>query len=352
MLKKNLYKENKMKLLLVGPYKKFNTNDYLQLLADAYLDKNIEILFDEQNFLFSNFIPDVVHLQWPESLYKWENLINADIEGYKLLKKRLQYYKKNNSVLIQTIHNILPHDSNIEFDKKVYNLIFDYIDIAIHHGESSINIIKELYPQTKNIKHIIAPHGPYERLPLPDSETSKNKYELPLNKLIITNFGLQRPYKGQLFSYEVLKKWNHDNFLYFSIGRVIGEQNEELKNSSFYKQVNKALHKSEVPEIISITDIFFLGHLSGLNSGAISLALTYEKPIVFPDIGNFKDQTKGWDLFETYKVGDIDSAINALNRIIDKVNDKKINKSNKKWLKYNSWESHIENIISAVYDIQ
>ena len=67
----------------MASYKKFNTNEYVELLADAYIRQNIQVIFEEQNFLFSNFVPDIVHIQWPESIYRWKQLIPMTLESLK-----------------------------------------------------------------------------------------------------------------------------------------------------------------------------------------------------------------------------------------------------------------------------
>ncbi|MGM0641875.1 MAG: hypothetical protein ACQESN_10675 [Thermotogota bacterium] len=340
-----------MKLLLVGPYKKFNTNEYLELLADAYIKEGVEILFSEQNFLFSNFIPDAVHIQWPESMYRWQKLFSMDEKGLKFLEDRLTFYKKNKTTLIYTVHNLLPHDVANDFDKAVYNLIVSHADIIVHHGNSSIEIIKKHFPQTAHKTHIVAPHGPYKTQNLPKKDFARQKYALPLNKTVYTNFGKQRAYKGQDFCHEVFKKWNNHESCYFSIGelmknaKTVSQQDDSFCNQYIYKKVSD----NEIPEIITSTDVFFLGHNSGLNSGVLALALTYSKPVVFPDIGNFKDQVKGWDLYETYEVGNINSAINALNNMTSKLQKRHPKEDcNKEWLKLNSWEKHVENILRVI----
>jgi len=336
-----------MVVLLVGTYQKFNTNEYIKYVADAYMKNGIQVIFEEQNFMFSNFIPDIVHIQWPEALYRWKNLFTQDDNGLEKQKNRLIWYKKNKSKIVYTVHNLLPHDNANEFDKKVYEIILGYADIIAHHGKSSINIIKEYYPNTKKSKHIIAPHGPYKVENLPLKVKARKKYDLPNDKIVFTNFGLQRAYKGQEFSYNVFKKINDNNICFFSIGKLVGEKlNIDLSDTkTFIKYKYQSVPNDEVKYIISATDVFFLGHKSGLNSGLISLAISYKKPIIFPDIGNFKEQAKGWELYETYEVNNLKSAQFAINNIQKKLN---IEKDNNKWLQINSWDKHVKNILQEL----
>ncbi|MEA2019861.1 MAG: hypothetical protein U9N59_15625 [Campylobacterota bacterium] len=335
-----------MTVLLLGTYKKVNSNDYIQLVADAYIRAGYNVIFEEQNFMFSNFVPDVLHIQWPEAIYRWKKIISMNDTGLKQVQSRLQWYKNNNTKIVYTVHNLLPHENAIEFDIKIYSLMLEYSDIIAHHGQSSIDIIKKKYPITASKKHVVAPHGPYEKKELPLKSISKNKYNLPQDKLIYTNFGLQRIYKGQEFCFDLFDKWSNNNDVcFFSVGKLVHSFKalEENKYSFNYKKLYKVIPTNEVVDIISATDVFFLGHSSGLNSGLIALALTYKKPIIFPDIGNFKDQVDGWELYETYEVNNIDSALLALKRMHKRLNEN-INICNEKWLSLNSWDIHIKNL--------
>jgi len=43
-----------------------DANEYTKLLAEAYKTAGLSVIFDVQNFLYSNHVPDIVHVQWPE----------------------------------------------------------------------------------------------------------------------------------------------------------------------------------------------------------------------------------------------------------------------------------------------
>jgi hypothetical protein len=342
-------------LLLVGSYKKFDTNEYVQLLADEYIKQGIQVIFEEQNFLFSNFIPNVVHIQWPESIYRWKKLIGMDSVGLEFVENRLQWYKENKTKFIYTVHNLQPHDDSIKFDNDIYALFLKYADIIVHHGKDSIDQIKQKYKETINSNHIVAPHGAYKSEVLPSKDSILEKYTLPKNKIICTNFGLQRSYKGRDFNIEVFKNLNLSDICYFCVGMLVGNSKpfEITQKELCHKQLYKKIPSNEVPEIISATDIFFLGHSSGLNSGLIPLAISYSKPVIFPDISNFKEQALGWEYFETYEIGNIDSAIQAILRMIIKLQQINIIKpNNSRWLLKNSWKNHVSTILKKLTEIK
>ena len=199
--------------------------------------------------------------------------------------------------------------------------------------------------------HIIAPHGSYPVKSIPPIEHVKDKYDLPKNKIIFTNFGLQRSYKGRDFNFNVFQTLKNKDVCYFTVGVLVnGRQPFEISQEELiHRQVYKNIPSNEITDIIASTDVFFLGHSSGLNSGLISLAISYSKPIVFPDIGNFKEQAEGWEYFETYEVGNINSAVNAIERMLAKLQQNPISTAdNSRWLHKNSWNNHVNKILNAL----
>jgi hypothetical protein len=349
-----------------------STNQYVELLCDAYQRNGHNVILGVNNFLYSNFMPDLVHLQWPEALYKWNSRPSEEDKKLQILQNSLTKYSINNAFIVTTIHNVLPHDNYSAFYKNVYKTIINYSDLLIHHGKASISILKNFYSNSINKRHIVCPHGPYP-YEYVNSNRARLYYKIPESKYVFLNFGLQRPYKGGDFINNVFDNWKSEAFL-FTIGPKIylkkkGTSLEKLKvifkkQIAFHfgdikycfsknkKTVFKSVPQSEIPRIIAASDIFFLGHRNGLNSGLLSLAASYGKPVVFPDLGNFKEQLNGWPWQISYKAGNIQSAIFSLEAIIDKVikyEPGKIVFDNTEWLKNNSWDEHVQKIINEKY---
>ena len=117
------------------------------------------------------------------------------------------------------------------------------------------------------------------------------------------------------------------------------------------KSVLRPVHTNEIPKIISATDVFFLGHQEGINSGLLALAASYGKPVVFPDLFNFSEQISCWSWKEQYKTGDEASAVKALERMMDRLNHippGQVMFDNKEWLSANSWDKHVRIITMEI----
>lgn len=346
-------------LVLVSP----GGNSYTISLLNAYKEAGVTIICEKHNFFVSNFIPDFVHIHWPELIIDWIPFVEKE-ENMKLeiIRDRLNWYKKNKTLIIFTVHNLEPHNDRYkEFYKNLYNLIFEYVDIYIHHCSNSICLFKKKYRNIQKM-HIIACHGDY----LTDfNKIEKNEARKYLginsDKFVILNFGQQRKYKGLEFLNKVFNNLliknkyllNAGNFSYSNLSifqkyfwKIINYYRTRIKFSS-KKYLLRTIKQNEIAPIFSASDIIFLGHQSGLNSGVLAMAATFSVPVVFPDIGCFKEQMKYW-LFETYEVGNINSAQNAINNIFKKIKNKQFRLDNSQWLKENSWKNHVDIIITSI----
>ena len=349
-----------------------DTNEYREQLAKTYQCKGHRVIFDVQNFLYSDFLPDFVHIQWPENIYRWSHKLPTNNDTLEFIKQRLLWYSNRKVPIVYTAHNLLPHGNVSAFDKAVFNTILGHANIIVHHGKMSIPLIKKTFPVCSETHHIVCPHGPYT-YKSEDGWTTRAAYGLPTSKYIFLNFGRQHPYKGFKFMQQVFKKWNDRKSLLFNIGPkvIAGLNNAFLEKAYLIKQniidphlsvfasrfstgskfVFRPIGKNEIPKIISAADVFFLGHQDGLNSGLVALAATYGKPIVFPDLGNFSEQLSRWVWKEKYEPGKIDSAIEALQRMRDRIDlypPGHVIFDNKEWLFSNSWEKHVRIIIEEV----
>lgn len=271
-----------------------------------------------------------------------------------------------------TVHNILPSENITNFDKEFYKIILKYADIIVHYGKSSISLLINEFPECEGVHHIVGPHGPFP-YKIENNKDSRAVYNLPESKYIFLNFGRQRPYKGGDFIEKVFKVWSDNDSYLFTIGPKNIQINNRNKIVNVLKRLNHSIEKNivsilsglsnnkkvilrpvpdeEVPTILSAIDVFFLGHQKGINSGLLALSVSYGKPVVFPDIGNFKEQLNGWEWYESYEAGNINSAIEALSRMRRRIAQHppgSITFNNENWLKLNSWDRHVKIITDAV----
>lgn len=349
------------------------TNQYVEQLTEAYQKAGHSVILDVQNFLFSDFTPDFVHLQWPEAIYRWRYSLPTNRNTIKFFTDRLAYYSFNKVPIVYTVHNLAPHENATKFDNEIFREVSRFSDILVHHGNSSIPLMKKKYPECINARHIVCPHGSYPFIKK-DGKEARKIYGLPDSKYIFLNFGLQREYKGFKFIKEVFRRWSDNTAYLFTIGPRHNINSNKLKIlahllkteatpylnkimspfSKNKKTILRPVSNNETPYVLAAADALFLGHQNGLNSGLLAMAASYGKPVIFPDIGNFKEQLIGWPWQESYEVGNIDSAIEALCRIKERMNQYSPGSllfDNTNWVSLNSWDKHVQIIIETVDQI-
>lgn len=333
-------------------------NAYIDSLASAYKKSGNSVIFTIDNFYFSNFIPDIVHINWPETLYKWQASFNKNTDIVGFIDERLDFFKKNGSTIIYTIHNVEPHEIEKKYEQKVYNLIISKSDVFIHHGKRSIELLNQVYPDSVKKINVVAQHGDYLSVyEKRDKKLLRKKYKIPRNSFVILNFGNQRPYKGEKFIDEIFKKLNLGGKYLITAGNFHYDRRSYIKlcfsrlkkrfrciTLNNIHRMYRRITEDEVKDLFNLADLLVLGHQKGLSTGLIPLAATFSLPVVFPQLGNFKEQAEDWsDYF--YKPENLQDAIFTIERAY---NQRNCNKANAVWLKKNSWEIHVNYILDAV----
>jgi glycosyltransferase involved in cell wall biosynthesis len=225
--------------------------------------------------------------------------------------------------------------------------------------------LSDKYPDTSGKTNIVCPHGDYLiHYRYLGQGHARKVYNIPEDKLVILNFGRQRPYKNGDFITSAFKKLGIDSKYLVIAGVLDYPDNGRMRNLLFRmrNKMRKSLKYSDrkfiyrhfstpdIPEIISCADIIFLGQKHALNSGLLPLAATFGKPIVCPDTGCFREAVSEW-YHEIYTPGDITGASNALQLMCErvlKIREESGSLDNSAWLSGNSWEKHVKIILSHI----
>jgi hypothetical protein len=345
-----------MKILLT---EKPSENGYNQSLINAYTRAGHELVTGADAFFFSESLPDMVHIQWPESLFRWHAPGEMDSEQVsRLITERLDWFKENHVTIVNTIHNLAPHDRAGTQDLDVYRQVIRHADILVHHCHKSVELLAKSYPEiVAGKKNIVCPHGDYLIEYRSASKTqARSRYDIAPDRLVILNFGRQRPYKNEKFIASVFKRVKSPSKYLVMAGifdnpdnsRWLRIRNRFRKRFPYRdrKYIYRHFPSEELPDIITSADIIFLGQRHALNSGLLALAATFRKPVVCPDIGCFREAMENWHC-EFYTAGDIKDAGHALQRMSEKIKHLD-NPDNSEWLAINSWDNHIKGIIEAL----
>ena len=340
-------------------------NAYIESLMNAYKAAGHSVFGDVSNFFHSNIVPDVLHIHWPERLHEWYPHKGTLADNWvTVIESRLKWYKDNNVTIVHTVHNLGPHEAHETASKDAFSLVIDYADIIVHHCANSISLVNDVFPASRNKKNIVCPHGDYLINYRPvDRLEARRRLGLPEDRIIVLNFGRQRPYKNERFVLSAFSKVTFPtkylliagDFLYPAPGtwrRLMLRLRNHIRGvvpRKTIKFIYKNFSDAGLADIVSAADILFLGQQRALNSGVLALAATFSRPVVFPEIGCFGEAMGGW-WGESFEAGNAAAAAGKLDRMCQEVaNDGPGNRpGNAAWLERNSWKSHADNILRSI----
>lgn len=301
-----------------------DTNPYLDEILN--FTKNKFVFDDFRNFKASF---QIVNIQWPESLFGWneptENQLNE-------LKAEIKKWK-NFSKLVYTYHDERNHFGMTPRYSKLFELIEINADTFIHLGEYSKSKMEKKYPEAK---HFVLYHPLYlNTFEIKDKIECREKLNIDPNSLVIIAPGRIRNLKEKEMLLKAFNSINHknkvlisNNMLPFNInldfrGRVRLKKYFDI-NKFFTKQIrDKYLPPKyifnysftpleEFSLMFSSADLVFIPRIDILNSGNVFLGLSYKKVIVGPGIGNIQEVLSelNFPIFNPYSNKSIKAAVN------------------------------------------
>ncbi|CDF80633.1 conserved hypothetical protein, putative glycosy ltransferase (GT4) [Formosa agariphila KMM 3901] len=291
-------------------------NSYLLNIVDNI--EGVDYELSTLSFFDKSKKYDIIHVQWPEAIFDWN--IPSD-NNLLELESALTHWKNIGAKIIVTKHNEFPHSKNVN-QLKAYQIVYNYVDVIIHFGES--NMLKSLYP---NVENVIISHPLYENLPNSISKAeSRKKLKISDDRFVMVCFGNFRSKEElkltlnafkllkhrkktlltskwpKLFSWkkEPLKRFKHELLLF----RKYFDSKYRINNIDYVEE-------KDIQTFLNASDFVFIPRLDTLNSGNIPLAFTFKKVVVGPCIGNIGEilRTTGNPSFSPKKMNSLSSAL-------------------------------------------
>jgi hypothetical protein len=282
------------------------TNRFLVDL-NAELSKGCDITHSSDDFWEMRGEFDLIHLHFPEYLtYPIQDAYTNGLTAAVIdeTEKRLRFWA-DRARLIVTRHVLLPHDALKDpMWEKMYEMFYRYVDGVVHFAPASIVEFRERYRDSvpfheREPLHAVIPHHNYASLPNHISReearaalgiAAKSSVMLVFGAirnfeerdLILRTFrGLDTPRKILLVSrwreklakvsWIRLKYWLRDlNRLYYRL------HPRYFFNYGFVEE-------ADTQRYLNAADVLFIPRLRVLNSGNITLGMTFGRVVVGPD---------------------------------------------------------------------
>ena len=269
--------------------------------------------------------PTLIHFHQLSPYYHAKNHDETLMKAHKLVEN-IQDLRDHGGKIVYTMHNPLPHNRTFtDIDKMINNEMYSLSSTIIVLGPSAKKIIKN-----KNINTPISvvKHPSYREIygEKPDKNQIRNEIGLPTNAVIFGNIGSIKPYKGLEFIIKTFIQFseshNPNENLHLLIAgytpdnEYINSLKENYPNKNI-TIVNQDLNNTELIKFISTLDYSIFAFKDIWASGSVVLSMSYNIPVIVPDIGCMADYVKHSKNGYLYRSNDKNSLIHTLNQAIN-----------------------------------
>lgn len=246
--------------------------------------------YSHKKALFERY--DIVHFHWPDGYMNERGLLKA-WQRIILFVLIMGVLKLKGTRIVWTAHNVAPHDAfRPRLSQRFMNWFIQRCDGFIFMSEDSKNAFFKHYPAPGKLEYAIIPHGHY-RNSYPaaiDQQQAKAALGLLPDKKVLLFCGMIKPYKNVD---NLIRVFNQARLEDYSLVVAGSPETGALANDiKHLAEDNPDVHlflrfipDNELHTYLSAADIVILPYRAIFNSGALLLALSFDKPVIAPHIG-------------------------------------------------------------------
>ncbi len=281
-------------------------NPYVEVLAAGLAAAGCPVDMGTEQFWSENlFGHDVVHIQWPETLFDWR--VPSVIE-MEFLRRRLKEIHAR-ATIVYTRHNEVSHHvraDNAAVLKDLYSLVESACDVMVHLGEASRRDCAAR-PGLAGKRHVVIPIPVYDELYAPHlgmtREEARGRLGLPQGRKIVLAFGNFRHEAERRLVADavaglqghrvclVAPKWHKARDYSFSPVHPMLALRSARKAAWAWRRgwrldAKKIMSDEDVARYFAAMDVVFIPRVDELNSGNVPMGFLFGKVVVGPDVGN------------------------------------------------------------------
>ncbi|WPR71611.1 hypothetical protein SLW70_00360 [Flavobacterium sp. NG2] len=282
---------------------------------NIYLDEII--FFSNHNFIFDNYKNykesySIVNIQFPEAIFDWKSPSQEQLLNFE---KELISWKKR-SKIIYTLNDFESHYDEKKQFLDLFRLLYKYVDGVIHLGNYSLDNFKKYFPD--NCLHKVIFHPLYNSL---NDNFKTKKFQDMIsadlsNKFIVSVVGSVRSQEELDFIIKIFRKIPIANkFLivprvlkfnkipdyiptrfrkYYK--KMIEKRGWFLLSKKRYYFMSQFIEYNYLVDLVKQSSLMIIPRIRSLNSGNLYLGLTFDKPMIIPEIGNLTETAKNLKL--------------------------------------------------------
>ena len=208
----------------------------------------------------------------------------------QLLFLKLLRYRKTK--VIWTVHNIEPHEGGTRDSRDYFESILRNVDGVIFMDNTSRERAIKEFNGFKDKPFSIVPHGNYRGLYRNEISKSDARRSLGISvdEKVILLFGKLSPYKGVEDFIRVFKSFSEKRVNLVIAGKPVNE--DYLGAIKSLSQIDSRIHcffghvsDNDVQLYMKAADLVVLPYLRSFTSGAVLLALSFNRPVLAVNVG-------------------------------------------------------------------
>ncbi len=236
---------------------------------------------------------NILHIHWPESLIAAKNPVRAWLKAQEY-RLAFRVARRRGIKIVWTVHDLAPHD-----------LVYPAIELPFWHEfiasadgiialtHEGLKLALERYTPLQEVPAFVIPHGHFrEAYPRTLSrEQARRKLGVSDSEFVLTFFGQIRPYKNVPRLIRAFSDLDDPQLRLFVCGRLSKrvDLGDEIRTAAAgdprIRLVLRYIEGSEIETYLTASDLVVLPYNEILNSGSAFLGLSFDRPILVPDIG-------------------------------------------------------------------
>lgn len=233
--------------------------------------------------------PEVVQIHWPEWLFSAPTLARARMQA-RAFRLTVTMLRARGSRIVWTVHNLDSHFGHQpELERRMWAWFTANIDGWIALSHSTIGPVIERYPRLANVPHTVVAHGHYRDV-YPNHVTraeARVGLGIPLDARVFGFVGNILPYKQVPLLANCFSQLEGGDLRLVIAGNPKEQQDAAIRAVRDERIVYRPgfVADTELQLYHRAADRIVLPYNAILNSGSVILALSFDVPVLVPNLG-------------------------------------------------------------------
>jgi len=266
-------------------------NPYTGLLYAAVEQLDVRVTeFTPRNALRGSY--DLWHLHWPDDFLSYPSPVKATAYvGAELAL--MGAARARGTRIVWTIHDLGPHESPHPWlEPPFWSLFLPMVDGYITLSEHAQQVALRRFPSLRKVPGTVVPHGHYRSAyppPVPQDQARRQLGIAP-EATVAAYVGRIRPYKNVPHLVRTFRALDEEAARLIVAGnpsrQALERRVRDTARGARRIQLDlRFIPDEHIPTLLGASDLVVLPYADVLHSGSALLALSFDRPVLVPDVG-------------------------------------------------------------------